>query len=323
MIVILSFRSVFKGLLIAYDYSISQMNSHVPQRFAGYESNCKCIYNHLVDKPVTMISTIMDFIFSVIVVVSGLITNYRYRKKLKEEKRNRPPDRKGNVIEPIMRWYLNFGIIYWPYQMLFLWINANEVMPSEWFKNCILIVFINLVRIGRTIIAYNSFFTALIRYLYIVHHHKANQWNFEYTGKIFQWTSFGIPLILEVIRLFTESSLKTFLPTERFQTCLAINEGLTNSTGFIDVPTPRQVVFAQQALPKPALDSIFYAYAMVTGIIGSNVIEAYFYVTIFQNIKRSVGISNIIQNAKMMFIIELFYSNIFRFFFIILFNLYI
>ena len=60
MIVIFSFRAVFKGQRVAYDYSISQMNFHVPQRFAGYESNCKCIYNHLVDKPVTMISTIIQ-----------------------------------------------------------------------------------------------------------------------------------------------------------------------------------------------------------------------------------------------------------------------
>ena len=81
------------------------------QRIAGRESNCKCLYDHLVDKPVTMISTILDFMFSSVIISLGLIVNYRYRKKLKGEKKGRLPDRKGNVIEPIMRWYLNFGVL--------------------------------------------------------------------------------------------------------------------------------------------------------------------------------------------------------------------
>ena len=259
------------------------------QQIAGRDSNCKCVYDHLVDKPVTMLSTILDLVFSFIVVSLGLFLNCRYRKKLKEEKRGRLPDRKGNVIEPIMRWYLNFGVIYWPYQMLFLWINANEVMPSNWFENCSLIAFINLVRIGRTIIAYNSFFAALICYLYIVHHQKTNQWNFEKTGKNFQWASFGIPLALEIIRIFTEANLKTYQPTKRFQTCLAINEEeFSNITGFIDVPTPHPVEAALHVFPRQFIDVAYYTYASITGVIGSNVIEAYLYITIFQNIKRFV-----------------------------------
>ena len=260
------------------------------QQIAGRESNCKCLYDHLVDKPVTMVSTILDLVFSSIIISLGLIVNYRYRKKLKEEKKGRLPDRKGNVIEPIMRWYLNFGVVYWPYTMIFLWINANEVMPSDWFENCFLLTFINLVRVGRTIIAYNSFFAALIRYLYIVHHQKTNQWNFEKAGKMFQWASFAIPLALEIIRTFTEFNLQTMLPTERFQTCLATNEGLTNSTSFIDIPTPHPVEAALQVFPGQFIDFAYYTYATITGIIGSNVIEAYMYITIFQNIKRFVEI---------------------------------
>ena len=98
------------------------------QIHAGRSSFCECIYDHLIDKPVTLFSTIMDCIFSAMVTFVGLIINYRYRKKLHEERRARPPDRKGNVIEPIMRLYLNFTIVFWPYTMLFMWINANEVM---------------------------------------------------------------------------------------------------------------------------------------------------------------------------------------------------
>ena len=259
------------------------------KQIATRGSNCKCVYDHLVDKPVTMLSTILDFVFSFIVILLGLLVNCRYRKKLREERRGRLPDRKGNVIEPIMRWYLHFGLVYWPYQMLFLWINTNEVMPSDWFENCFLIMFINLVRIGRTIIAYNSFFAALIRYLYIVHHQKTNQWNFEKTGRIFQWASFGIPLALEAIRQFTEDNLQTMGPTKRFQTCLAINEEeFSNTTNFIHIPTPHAVETALRVFPRQFVDAVYYTYASITGIIGSNIIEAYLYITIFQNIKRFV-----------------------------------
>ena len=260
------------------------------QRHAGRSSTCECYYNHLIDKPVTMISTIMDCIFSVIVIVSGVIINHRYRKKLNEEKRSRPPDRKGNVIEPIMRWYLNFAIVYWPYTLLFMWINANEVMPSEWFANCILLILVNVVRIGRAIIAYNSFFTAMIRYLYIVLHEKANQWSFETTGRVFQIASFGIPVGMEIVRLLSEEYLVTIVPTERFQTCLAVKEGFSNVTDYIDVPTPHQVHAMHQVFSRQAVDILYYVYVAITGTIGSNVMEAFFYATIFQKIKRCVDL---------------------------------
>lgn len=256
------------------------------QRQAGRSSYCECLYDHLIDKPVTLFSTIMDCTFSAMVTFVGLIINYRYRKKLHEERRARPPDRKGNVIEPIMRLYLNVTIVYWPYTMLFMWINANEVMPSEWFSNCIMLILVNLVRIGRSIIAYNSFFTAMIRYLYIVLHEKANQWNFEKTGMVFQLASFGIPLAMEVVRLLTETYLVTIAPTERFQTCLAAKEGFSNVTSYIDTPIPSQVEAMRQIFSRQGVDFIYYGYVMITGTIGSNVIEAYIYVRIFQNIKR-------------------------------------
>ena len=257
------------------------------QRRAGQSSNCECIYNHLIDKPVTLYSTIIDFIFSLIVIASGLVINYRYRKKLNEERRSRLPGRKGNVIEPIMRWHLNFAIVYWPYTMLYLWINANEVVSSEWFSNCFFLIFINLVRIGRVIIAYNSFFIAMIRYLYIVLREKANQWNFENTGRMFQIASFAIPVAFEILRLLTENGgLPTLQPTQRFQTCLALKEGFTNATTYIDVPALPQVEAMLQVFSRQAVDFAYYTYVILTGIIGSNVIEAYFYITIFQNIKR-------------------------------------
>ena len=82
-----------------------------------------------VDDSVSTLSTVLDFVFSVLISVCGVIVNYRFRKKLKEEKRNTPPGRKGNVIEPIMSWYCILQMIFWPYELLLLWMGFNGVIP--------------------------------------------------------------------------------------------------------------------------------------------------------------------------------------------------
>ena len=126
------------------------------------DSVCKCIYQSHTGEPATTLSIVLDFLFSLVFVVIGLVLHYIFRKKLKDEKRNTPHGRKGNVIEPIMRWYLILQIIYWPYYMLFMWIMSHEILPSAWFSNCIVMNFLmNPLRIGRSMIAYNSFLLPL------------------------------------------------------------------------------------------------------------------------------------------------------------------
>ena len=143
--------------------SINTSESRLTMR----DTICKCIYRHLIDEPITWTSIITDFLMSSTIAIIGLVTNFRFRKKLQQERKATLPGRKGNVIEPIMRWYLIFAMIFWPYELLYLWINAHEIMPSSWFENCWLMnTMMHPIRIGRTIIAYNSFFIALIRYIY-------------------------------------------------------------------------------------------------------------------------------------------------------------
>ena len=250
------------------------------------KSVCKCIYKHFIDEPVTMWSMVFDFIFSLVIVTFGLILNRIYKKKLREEKRARPLHPKGNVIEPIMSWYLSLGSVFWPFEMTFLWMNAHEVLPADWFTNCWLsnLIF-NMIRVGRTIIAYNSFFAALIRYAYIVHEQKTNQWSFERVGRIFQIASFVIPIILELLRLFAEEDFLGLKATERFKRCVAVNNGIDNTT-HIKIYTPITVEFTKLLLPPHLIHAIYYFYATAVIVIGSNVVEAFFYIKIFQKIDR-------------------------------------
>ena len=122
--------------------------------------------------------------------------------------------------------------------MTCFWIMGHEIMPSDWFSNCwVMNILLQPMRIGRSIIAYNSFFVALIRYLYIVYRQKANQWSFEKVGKLFQVASIAIPISMETIRIFSEEDMPGLKSTERFKSCVAANEGL-NGTQNIEFPPP-------------------------------------------------------------------------------------
>ena len=69
----------------------------------------RCLMGAFVEHPVALWSTILEF---VAIVTCGLALNYRFLMKLKEEKRNRPLGRKGNVIEPIVSASCMFQMIY-------------------------------------------------------------------------------------------------------------------------------------------------------------------------------------------------------------------
>ena len=137
---------------------------------------CTCLYaSYAEHKPISNYTTVLELLFSVIITICGVTLNIKFLKQLREEKRNTPLNRKGNVIEPIMRWLCAFQIFYWPYHLSFFWIIYNEMIPSEkmngWWCNAMMQVG---VKFGRMIVAYNSFFVALVRYIYIVHH-KGNK----------------------------------------------------------------------------------------------------------------------------------------------------
>ena len=251
------------------------------------ESIRKCIYNFYIDEPVTTSSIVLDLLFSVILITAGLMLNYRFKTKLKEEKRAKPLHRKGNVIEPIMRWYVTFSMIFWTYAITLMWIMTDGILPDAWFGNFwVFNILTESARIGGMIVEYNSFFVALIRYQYIVNHKKANQWNFEKVGKFFQIASMAFPIVMEIMRIFSEYDLPGLKSSEKFRNCLATNEGL-NSTQNMTFPAPVAVGISLQFLPHEVVDAMFYIYGTITFLVFSNLIDGYMYWKIFQTIKRS------------------------------------
>ena len=249
-------------------------------------SVCMCVYKASANLQITTFSTALDFLLSLTLIVIGLKINLKFRNKLREEKRNTPLGRKGNVIEPIMRWYLNLVIFYLPYSVVFSWLNTQQIWPSAWFSNCwFMNCWFQPWRVSRFIIAYNSFFVALIRYLYIVHREKANEWDFEKVGKRFQIASTVIPIILEVFRLFTELDTLGLKDGTVFLNCVAMNEGLS-SVKNITLPFPAAVQLSYRFFSPQLVAVGYYIYLFIITLVFTNAIEGYFYMKIFQNMNR-------------------------------------
>ena len=235
-----------------------------------------------VDEPVSTLSTILDFLLSVLISVCGVILNYRFRKKLKEEKRNTPAGRKGNVIEPIMSWYCILQMIFWPYELLFLWIWSNGVITSDQMPSWLFYLLTLLMRFGRMCIAYNSLFVAFIRYLYIVHRQKANQWNFERTSRRFQIASISIPVVLETVYFFTADFSEYSTISDRFDDCLASFDASYTTKNV----RPFGLELSLRVFPLPLVLMLRYICLIITIIVACNVAEVFLYINIFQSMQR-------------------------------------
>ena len=132
------------------------------------DSLCSCFYKKVISESNTTLSVVLSFLVTLVIIVSGILINYRFRKKLQEEKRIKPLDRKGNIIEPIMRWFCVIQILFWPYELLLIWLNEHEIIPFEWFSTLpfpVCWIVYNLMVIGRIYVAFSSLFVALIRYV--------------------------------------------------------------------------------------------------------------------------------------------------------------
>ena len=168
------------------------------------DTYCMCVVRKYFNKEITVsiMRPVFEFTLSFIISICGIFLNYKFLKKLKTERRNKPIGRKGNVIEPIMRWFIVLQMAYWPYE-LFMFSQAVGIANLSSVSPSLCPFYVWSVVLGRAIVAYNSLFVALIRYVYIVHERKANQWDFELVGKRFQIASISVPIIHVIIHGLT------------------------------------------------------------------------------------------------------------------------
>ena len=247
--------------------------------------NCACVYKSHVDDPGSIWTTTFELLFSAIIIIIGVKVNYRFVQKLKEEKRHKPLDRKGNVIEPIMRWFLWFQMIYWPYHLFYYWIMSNEIIPSDSMNGWWCIVMLQIViSYGTFIIAYNSLFVAVIRYLYIVHNRTANQLDFVNVGRWMAISSFALPVIQQTIILFT-SEFTQYTIIQRYNDCIVFYQAL-NSSDTINITKPTLVSWTLNYLPVGAVRVIYYVSLVFKLVVVFNIVEAFLYFRIYQSVMR-------------------------------------
>ena len=82
-------------------------------------SFCLCLRESKIDLPVKIWTTIAEFVFSMVLAITAIIINWTLLKQLRFEMKNKPLGRKGNVIEPIMRWFCVHQMYYSPLYFLF------------------------------------------------------------------------------------------------------------------------------------------------------------------------------------------------------------
>ena len=133
--------------------------------------------------------------------------------------------------------------------------------------------------------AYNSLFIVLIRYTFIVHHQKANQWNYDIVSKRSKIASLAVPMLMETVGVFTQS-YGDFSSLEQVKECLS-SLNAQNLTTTIDVFAPSPFfTLTSQYLPASLIKILSSMYLIITIIVFMNISEAFFYVQIFRNLKR-------------------------------------
>jgi hypothetical protein len=233
---------------------------------------------------------VLEFLFSVIISVCGEIINYRFIRKLRVEKRKTPIGRKGNVIEPIMRWYCKLQMIYWPYQLLSIWIMFNEIIPFEYMNGWWCSASGAALIMGRNVVGWNSLFVALIRYIYIVHRQTLNQWDFEKIGRYFRISSIAIPFGVETVGRFVSAypEYQIIREGDVYRSCVASLQG-HNSTLNIQIPEPYFRAWTIHVVPEWVILGVYFFYICLTIAVFSNVIDGFFYFQIYRTIKRYIG----------------------------------
>ena len=252
----------------------------------------KCLYQSegLVEKRHELWSTVLEFILIAVVIFCGVALNYRFFDKLKVERRRRPPGRKGNVIEPIVSLFCIFQIIYWPYNVLYFWLFSNEIVKiddlSGWWPN----ILIELIRMGRLYIGWNSLFVALIRYIFIVHREKSNQWQFENVGRIFSILSFAVPVVVQLMGVFTHNWSEYQVNMEdqdltKLKDCISSNMN-TNASN-IQIPYPTYPLkWTMMFLPEEMISLLWWIWVCLTTLSQLCVPEVFLYSRIYLTIKR-------------------------------------
>ena len=265
-----------------------------------------CYYMSFVESPATPVTSVVEFVFVLFVILCGLFLNVKFWRKLKDDRRNVPVGRRGNIVEPIMRFFCVVQILFWPLNLLYNWINTNEIIPEESMPAWLCYTLWNTMTLGRSYIAYNSFFVALLRYLYIVHQEQANTWDFEMVGRRFLLANIIIPGAFWSISLFTHDPV-WLQSRKEFKDCVAFQLG-KNVTDDFEFPPSAPVKLTRQYIPTMLIQTIDFVAMITSALAFLNIAELFLYHQIFRTIRRYLKMYHYVK--KLIFIFAIDFCNI-------------
>ena len=123
---------------------------------------------------------------------------------------------------------------------------------------------------------------ALIRYIYIVHREKANQWEFAKVGRLFRILGIAIPLCMETIGMFTQS-VSWLTSQANFAECMASYQGLNNTEHIMIESWDK---WTMNFVPEWIVFAVAHVVLFINLIVLLNVCEGFLYFAIYKSITR-------------------------------------
>ena len=103
--------------------------------------------------------------------------------------------------------------------------------------------------------------------------------------KVVPITSIIVPIIVEVLRLFTEIDILGMKEGTVFLNCVAMNEDLSSAEN-MTLPDPSPVQLSHSFCSPQLVAVGHYTYLINIALVLINAIEGYFYMKIFQPMNR-------------------------------------
>ena len=228
-------------------------------------------------------SITIEFIVSTAIILSGILINYTFLKKLEKEKRSKAAGRKGNVIEPIMTGCCWVQMVFWPTRLAIAWIFHNEILKLEMMPIWMRYFMLDILMIGRVYLCFYSFFCAFMRYIYIVHYERVYHWDFEVVARRMKIASILIPCFVGTLSLFAVGGFQ-FQGNDIFDLCSDSLIEQTNGDAGISLLASMFPNF----FTKLVIRIIHYFIVFVWLIFGVNIVEAFMYRAAFAWIGRYI-----------------------------------
>ena len=237
-----------------------------------------------------MISSLGDFILSMVCSLFGLLCNWQflYVMKRDEQERLRRGEREQTLVQDVMTTFTIIQMIVYPHLLITDWyINSGFPLPVwTWHWFCYYRFYKVTVRVY---LAFNSLVVASMRFIYILHNTWVLQFGKQRTKKLFYWLGLLIPLAGCTMMDSVHERASRVAP--HFCVCLQSYEMVTdNSTNGHSINMTSfnspAYSFVHGYIPASITNIADTILEILAILIFSNLVEGILYYKIFTHLRR-------------------------------------